>query len=123
MNTEPIQLLDHQHDWSRLFDVEAALLSDTLADGLHAVHHVGSTAVSGIRAKPIVDISVESLRYPPDRKIVNTLKAIGYQPQGESGVVGRFWFTKGEPRAINLHWCPVNGDVVLEFKSFLGEAV
>jgi len=30
-----------------------------------------------------------------------------------AGIDGRYWFTKGTPRSVNLHWCPIDGEVVL----------
>ena len=39
------------------------------------------------------------------------LRGLGYTPRGESGVPGRHWFTKGEPRSHHLHWCPIEGEV------------
>ena len=37
---------------------------------------------------------------------------LGFLAHGNAGVVGRSWFSKGVPHAINLHWCPIDGKVV-----------
>ncbi|HZN18565.1 MAG TPA: GrpB family protein [Micromonosporaceae bacterium] len=53
----PISVVEYDHDWARRFDAERALLERVLAPWLHGgVHHVGSTAVPGLAAKPIIDM-------------------------------------------------------------------
>ncbi len=51
----PIVLTSHQDCWKDWYSEEAAALKQLLPAGTK-VHHIGSTAVPGIRAKPIVDI-------------------------------------------------------------------
>jgi len=122
MDKEQITLKAHQPQWTELFEQEARRLKQALPDHLIAVHHIGSTAVASIRAKPIIDIAVESGNYPPGETVERTLADLGYTAHGESGVPKRCWFTKGMPRLFNLHWCPDNGSVVraqLRFRDLL----
>lgn len=46
------------------------------------------------------------------------LAALGYKHEGNSGVAGRHWFWKGTPRSHHIHWCPVNGEVVINQLAF-----
>ena len=56
----PIVLEPHNSEWKvRYEDARQELLQVIPADSLAAIHHIGSTAVPGILAKPIVDILVE----------------------------------------------------------------
>lgn len=98
--------------WAKTFEQQAARMKAALSKYVTAVHHVGSTAIPGIKSKPIVDIAIESSRYPPCEFIVGALASLGYVAHGEAGVAGRSWFSMGVPRVINLHWCPENGTVV-----------
>ncbi len=112
MNGEPIEFKAHNPDWAKEFDRQYVLLKTVLNECITAIHHVGSTAIPSIEAKPIIDIAVESSVYPPSDFIVDTLMGLDYVPRGNAGVAGRSWFSKGVPREINLHWCPENGKVV-----------
>jgi GrpB-like predicted nucleotidyltransferase (UPF0157 family) len=108
---ESIKLYPHNSAWLLQFANENDILQEKLGNFVK-IHHVGSTAVPGLMAKPIIDIAVESFEYPPTTDILHVLAELGYQCRGESGVKGRVWFTKGHPRKINLHYCPVGSDIV-----------
>ena len=54
---EPIAVVPYDAEWPRRFEAERALLQRVLAPWLEGgIHHVGSTAVRGLAAKPVVDI-------------------------------------------------------------------
>lgn len=53
----PIFLTEHKPYWSAWYDEEAETLKGILPSGTE-IHHVGSTAVDGIMAKPIIDILI-----------------------------------------------------------------
>lgn len=109
---ETIVLYPHNPAWVLKFKSEKDALQKSLAGNIIKIHHVGSTAVSDLMAKPIIDIAIESSAYPPETDIQIALSELGYECRGESGVKGRIWFTKGHPREINLHYCPVGSDLV-----------
>ena len=109
---EPIILYPHDPEWLLKFEKEKENLIRTLPPDISKVYHVGSTAVPGLLAKPVIDIAVESTLYPPTVNIQKALAGIGYEYKGESGVKGRIWFIKGHPRAFNLHYCPLGSDIV-----------
>jgi GrpB-like predicted nucleotidyltransferase (UPF0157 family) len=109
---EFITLQQHDIRWAGIFKVEEQLIFKALGESIVRIHHVGSTAVPDLLAKPIIDIAIESVFYPPTQKIVDKLGAIGYECRGEAGINGRFWFIKGRPRIFNLHVCLVGSAVV-----------
>ena len=53
-----IQLVPYDPNWPLQFATEAASISSALGDNCITVHHVGSTAVPGLAAKPRLDILV-----------------------------------------------------------------
>ena len=74
----PIVLVPHQPQWRAWARQETALLSERLADYAPRIHHIGSTAIPGIAAKPIIDILVE---VSPDfnaRAITERMERHGY---------------------------------------------
>ena len=52
----PVVLVDYDPAWPGMFDMEAARLRAVLGDLCVAIHHVGSTSVRGLRAKPRIDM-------------------------------------------------------------------
>jgi GrpB-like predicted nucleotidyltransferase (UPF0157 family) len=57
MATEPIAIVRYDSKWPRRFEVERVLLERVLAPWLEGgIHHVGSTAIPGIGAKPVIDM-------------------------------------------------------------------
>ena len=68
----PIELVEHRDCWADWYREEASALDGILSPDLpHAIHHVGSTAIDGIWAKPIVDILIEL----PDEAAIESAKA------------------------------------------------
>src|SRR5690606_35914162 len=56
---EPIRLSAYDHAWPRRFEEERVALAEAIGNWIvGGVHHVGSTAVPGLQAKPIIDILV-----------------------------------------------------------------
>lgn len=68
----PIYLTEHQDEWEAWFHAEYESLCRLLADEKGRISHIGSTAIKGIWAKPIIDILVE---LPPE-KDMGAVKAI-----------------------------------------------
>jgi GrpB-like predicted nucleotidyltransferase (UPF0157 family) len=52
----PIRIVDYDSDWPRRFDLEANKIRSVLGSRAFSVEHVGSTAVPGLAAKPIIDV-------------------------------------------------------------------
>ena len=86
--------MPHSPDWAVEFRDEAARLEAALGDDLVAVHHVGSTAIPGIKAKPIIDILLEVREVEGLDGRGSEMAALGYEARGEFGIPGRRFFVK-----------------------------
>ena len=106
-----VQLVDYDPAWPQMFWAMQKQLTQATGNSITAIHHVGSTAIPGLCAKPIIDICIESELYPPNETMIEVLAQLGFTHHGEAGVPGRHWFAKGEPRIYHLHWCPVNSAI------------
>jgi GrpB-like predicted nucleotidyltransferase (UPF0157 family) len=99
-----VKLLAHDEQWHQLFAEEKARLQNAIGEFVVAVEHVGSTAVCGIAAKPILDIAVAINDKANGEKCIAPLENLGYVYRGENGIAGRFYFVKGAPaRTHHLH--------------------
>ncbi|MGM0846047.1 MAG: GrpB family protein [Bacillota bacterium] len=87
-----VEVTPYRPQWREQFLQEKKRL-ETVFQGTHAViHHIGSTSVEGLAAKPIIDflIEVEEIGAADDR--TDKLKALGYVGKGENGIAGRRYF-------------------------------
>lgn len=73
----PVILAEHRSEWSAWFAEEKSALMPLLPDGAQA-QHIGSTAIDGIKAKPIIDILVELPHGVELRATAERLRAAGY---------------------------------------------
>ena len=101
IETEPVEIVDYNPAWPAQFADLAKRVHAAFADGpLLVIEHVGSTAVVGLAAKPIIDLDVilPSRDALPDA--VARLETLGYVHEGDGGVPGResFHWPSGELR-------------------------
>jgi GrpB-like predicted nucleotidyltransferase (UPF0157 family) len=81
--------VDYDPAWPAVFEALAAPVRDAVDDLGADVEHVGSTAVPGLAAKPVIDIDVV-VRSPDDvPAAIERLGALGYVHEGDGGVAGR----------------------------------
>lgn len=123
-----VELLPHDPQWAEKAAAESEALAFVMGLTLLTVHHVGSTAIPGIRAKPVLDLIpvVTSLSELDSRRA--DIEVLGYEWWGELGLPGRRYCTKADPtttrRLIQLH-CYVEGSSEiarhLAFRDYLRE--
>jgi GrpB-like predicted nucleotidyltransferase (UPF0157 family) len=90
-----IRVVPHDALWSGSFAAESTALAAAFGGSAREIHHVGSTSIPGLPAKPIIDILVVVADIGQVDSLNPTLIALGYEPQGEYGIPGRRFFTKG----------------------------
>ena len=99
-----IEVVDHDPSWRGRFETERDLLSRALGEVALKVHHVGSTAVPGLAAKPVIDILIEVTGLDALDALNGRMEALGYEPKGEFGIPGRRYFRKGgSDRSHHIH--------------------
>ena len=113
-----VRLVDYDSAWPELFRLESLRIATALAPPTLRLEHVGSTAVPGLLAKPVLDILGG---YPPTAgmsAIISGLERAGYVHRGDQGIPGREFFRRGEPRAYHLHLTVVGSDFWHEHLDF-----
>src|SRR5690625_1182959 len=90
-------------DWTKEFLLEKKRIQNKIANYVVNIHHIGSTAVKWLSAKPIIDIAVEIKEYNDGEYCVNPLKNLGYLYGGVDILPDRHYFYKGEPRTHQIH--------------------
>jgi GrpB-like predicted nucleotidyltransferase (UPF0157 family) len=100
-----IKVVPYDPDWPNLFEIEADRIAAVLGQEVVTIHHIGSTAIPGISAKPIIDILVEVRDIDKVDNFDGEMAEQGYRPQGEFGIPGRRFFIKGDDadRTHHIH--------------------
>ncbi|MDN4523095.1 GrpB family protein [Fictibacillus fluitans] len=99
-----VEVLPYSPSWETEYKKESSRLADILDRLLIDIHHIGSTSVRGLAAKPVIDL----LPVVTDLSLVDDynekLIEIGYEPKGENGIEGRRYFQKGgDMRTHHVH--------------------
>lgn len=114
LNAIPVSLVDHDPAWAARAADLAGQLRGAVGDILLAVHHIGSTSVPGMVAKPIIDLLpvVEDLAALDSRR--DRVTALGYDFYGEYGVPGRRFFAlhANGTRLVHLHFFEQGSDQI-----------
>ncbi|QIN84137.1 GrpB family protein [Rubrobacter tropicus] len=100
-----VKVVFHDPAWGEAFEAEAAALRSVLGDEALAIHHIGSTSVPGLAAKPTIDVLVEVRKIGSVDDFDGAMIEKGYEAWGEYGIPGRRFFTKnrGPARTHNVH--------------------
>ena len=115
-----VRLVPYSPEWERQFEEEERLLRAAIGDHVIDIQHVGSTAIPGLDAKPIIDIAVAVRRLGEAEKYVEPLDCLGYEFRREAGVPGRYLFAKGNPRTHHVHIVEWNSELWQNYLLFRG---
>jgi GrpB-like predicted nucleotidyltransferase (UPF0157 family) len=103
-----VRVVPYDKRWPVLFVEEAARIRAACAVPL-VLEHIGSTAVPGLDAKPVLDILAG---HPVDASpldYVVPLERAGYEHRGDAGIPEHQFFRRGHPRAYHIHLVVTGG--------------
>jgi GrpB-like predicted nucleotidyltransferase (UPF0157 family) len=89
MSPAPVVVVPYDPAWPANFEALRTVLAAALGDVVRGIHHVGSTAVPGLPAKPILDLDVESASPADLAECIRRLGRLGYRAVGDLGIAGR----------------------------------
>jgi GrpB-like predicted nucleotidyltransferase (UPF0157 family)/GNAT superfamily N-acetyltransferase len=93
--TRLIKVVDYDEHWPALFAREAEAIKQCLGENCIEVHHIGSTSVPGLAAKPVIDMVPVVLDIMKVDAATTSMQELGYEAQGEFGIPFRRYFQKG----------------------------
>lgn len=103
----PIYIAEYDPEWPRLFEAEARRLRAALGEVALRVDHVGSTAVPGMAAKPVIDIQISVADIEDRDAFEAPLARLGYRhhPVPDEAVYPFFHLPEVWPHTHHLHVC------------------
>lgn len=88
-----VEIVDYDPGWPATFAALRTRIGQALGDVAVRIEHVGSTAIPGMPAKPIIDLDVVIATRSELQTTIDRLRPLGYHHEGDLGVPGREAFT------------------------------
>ena len=99
-----VEVFSDHENWKLMFKEEARKLKSIFGKEILHIHHIGSTSVPELKAKPIIDILPVVREIHIVDNFIDEMKYIGYESKGENGITGRRYFQKGgDNRTHHVH--------------------
>lgn len=99
-----IEVVEYDPGWPEIFELEAERIKQALGKNCIEVHHIGSTSVPGLSAKPLIDMLPVVRDIQEVDKATKAMESLGYDAKGEYGIAFRRFFQKGlNIRTHNVH--------------------
>jgi GrpB-like predicted nucleotidyltransferase (UPF0157 family) len=96
-------VVPHDPEWAAAFAAEAWALTGAMGETCTALHHIGSTAIPWILAKPIIDILCEVSSFELLDGATRRIESLGYTAMGAFGIEGRRYFRKDDAERRRTH--------------------
>lgn len=106
-------------EWPERFQADKELIASVFGDELQAIHHVGSTAVPGLAAKPEIDVLIEVSEYRSETARDQVLLTLGYV-RGSDLSQGHHFYRRnvGEVRTHKIHVCKCGHISIIHMLTF-----
>ncbi|MGP4108538.1 GrpB family protein [Virgibacillus sp. L01] len=99
-----VEVTPYNDQWPLMFKEEAEKLSTIFGQEVLEIHHIGSTSIQGLEAKPVIDIMPVVKNISVVDSCNRSMESIGYEAMGEYGIAGRRYFQKGgDNRTHHIH--------------------
>ena len=103
---QEIIVVDYDPKWPQWFDEAAERIRNALGDKVLGIHHVGSTSVPGLAAKPLIDIDLVVADTTDEKAYVPKLEAAGYILRVREPDWFEHRMLRGFEPPVNLHVFP-----------------
>lgn len=123
----PVELQEYDPEWPRIYAEEAAGIAAEIGEGI-SLHHIGSTAVPGLLAKPTVDMLLEISEKANIGEIIRSMEGLGYIPSPQPHKPApHYMFMKGYTEKgfvppvfhVHLRYCGPSDEIL--FRDYLRE--
>lgn len=116
---EEVEIVPYNPEWPSQFEAEKRRIEGALGDLAIEIHHMGSTAIPGLDAKPIIDIMIVVRKLDDAAQCIAPLKELGYTFVDHPENVDRRFFRKGHhPRTHHAHIVEQDSQALKEHLAF-----
>ena len=118
-----VGVASYNPNWKNMYKEESEKIKNILNDIIIDIHHIGSTAIPGVKAKPVIDILVEVKDIEEVDQYNHKMEELGYEAMGEYGIPKRRFFRKGgNKRTHHIHIFQAGNEEIerhINFKKYL----
>jgi GrpB-like predicted nucleotidyltransferase (UPF0157 family) len=107
---EPVELVEYDPGWPERYERWRSVISEALGETALRIEHVGSTAVPGLPAKPVIDIQVSVEDITSEAAYVPRLESVGLQLRSRDALHRYLRPFPDQPREVHVHVCPSGSD-------------
>jgi len=103
LDNDQVVIVEYDPRWPVAYTEEKIAVCAALTGMLTDIQHIGSTAIPGLRAKPVIDLLVIVPRFEAIPAYAQRLEPLGYTHSYQPMEPVRIFFRKGQPRTHHLH--------------------
>jgi GrpB-like predicted nucleotidyltransferase (UPF0157 family) len=107
---DPVVLAEYDEEWPRRFEYYRYRLLEALGTVAKRIDHIGSTAVPGLPAKPVIDIQISVEDLNDEDTYRPPIEGMGWPLRFRSPDHRFFRPPKGEPRTVHIHVCEIGSE-------------
>jgi len=115
---DPIEVVPYDPSWAVAFEEWRRRLAEALGETAVRIEHVGSTAVPGLAAKPVIDVQVSVPDVEDDPAYVPAIEGLGVPLRFREPGHRYFRPPAGEPRTVQIHVCEAGSEWEREHQRF-----
>lgn len=112
-----VRIVDHDPSWSVLYEEEKGRIVGAIGKQVLGIEHVGSTAVAGLPAKPIIDVVVAIRSLRTISRLTAALLSLNYRQIPEIQIPGEIFFRRSDG-AYHLHLLEYDSDAWINYLRF-----
>ncbi len=120
-----VTVTDYQTEWKQQFKKAAEEIKTIFGEECVEIHHIGSTSIEGMAAKPVIDLMPVVHKIEAVDGMTVAMEQLGYESKGENGLPGRRYFQRGgDERTHHVHiYAEGNPEIGrhLAFRNYLRE--
>jgi GrpB-like predicted nucleotidyltransferase (UPF0157 family) len=105
----PVEVVLYDEKWPKTFEAWRRRLAAALGPAAIRIEHVGSTAVPGLAAKPVVDMQVIVADIDDEASYVQAIESTGVPLRSRDDWHRYFRPPSGQPRVVQIHVCDAGG--------------
>ncbi|TFG97999.1 GrpB family protein [Candidatus Thorarchaeota archaeon] len=101
--TREVCVVSYDSNWPEQYKQEIIRIKTVLGMEIVSTHHIGSTSIPGMSAKPIIDILLEVKNIEKIDNYNDEMISLGYEPRVELGISCRRYFSREKPLDVRTH--------------------
>ena len=120
-----VKVIPYNSEWDDEYIKIREMIEDCIGDLIIAIEHIGSTSIKGLASKPIIDFIIIIDSYDVFPQVIQRLKCIGFEHEGDLGIKDREAFRrsfKDEFMPYHMYICPKTSNALHEqiaFRNYL----